>query len=376
MTFRRAHVAVVIPAHNEESVIGSVVATVPGLVDHIVVVDDGSTDRTSEVVREAACRDARVQLVRFDKNRGVGAAVSAGIEAARKARPDVVVTVDGDGQMSWDDLEHFVAPIVDGAADITKGNRLLTPRDWATIPTIRLLGNAALSLLTKIASGYWSIADSQSGYFAFSRYALDSIDWPKLYPRYGRENDTLVRANVAGCRVADVPIRPIYGVGERSGMRLPRLVLAIALLLFRRFWWRMFHKYILRDFHPLVFFYALAILAALGALGMFGHLLQFWIANGYISPLTALAVAFLSVTSLNSLFFAFWMDMQVNAPLAVRLPEYFGIRTEIEIERGGQAESATDADRSTSQHPQIAHRDVGLGGSIPKREQGRRDDEH
>ncbi len=374
MTFRRAHVAVFIPAHNEEAVIGSVVATVPGLVDHVIVVDDGSTDRTSDIVGEAACRDARVELVRLDKNRGVGAAVSAGIAAARKKRPDVVVTVDGDGQMSWDDLEHFVAPIVDGTTDIAKGNRLLAPRDWATIPTIRLLGNAALSLLTKIASGYWSIADSQSGYFAFSRYALDSIDWSKLYPRYGRENDTLVRANVAGCRVADVPIRPIYGVGERSGMRLPRVVLAVAFLLFRRFWWRMFYKYILRDFHPLVFFYSLAIVAALGALGMFGHLIQFWIAKGFISPQTALAVAFLSVTSLNSLFFAFWMDMQVNAPLAVRLPDYFGIRSDIEIEREGEADGAIDGSGSVSQHPQIAHRDVALGGPIPKPEHGRRGD--
>jgi hypothetical protein len=200
-------------------------------------------------------------------------------------------------------------------------------------------------LLTKIASGYWSVADSQSGFTAASRYALDNIEWEKLYHGYGRPNDVLVRANVVNCRVADVPIRPIYGVGERSSMKIIKVVFTISLLLFRRFWWRMFHKYMLRDFHPLVFFYLLSVVTALGGALLGGRLIWLWIEDGRIPPINALAVAFLAITTLNSLFFAFWMDMQVNAPLAVRLPEYFEVRAGVTARKRSSGTRKESVDR-------------------------------
>ncbi len=332
MALRGSSIAVLIPAYNEERNIERVLAGVPSCVDHVVVVDDGSKDATAAIVGRLANSDSRIHLIEFERNRGVGAAISAALVWARDQRCDVAVTVDGDGQMAWEDMAHLIAPIVDGRADLTKGNRLYSPRDWATIPKLRLFGNAALSLLTKIASGYWSVADSQTGYMAFSAYALENIDWDRLYKSYGRPNDILVKANVANCRVADVPIRPIYGVGERSNMRIAKVLFGIAFLLFRRFWWRLFYKYVLRDFHPLVFFYLLAIVAALADIGLGVHIVLSWINNGRIPQISALAAAFLAVTAMNSLFFAFWMDMQVNAPLAVRLPEFFGIRSEIATE--------------------------------------------
>ena len=333
MALNGATIAVLIPAFNEERQIGGVLAGAPSYVDEIVVVDDGSKDGTVQVVQERARCDPRIHLIQLEKNRGVGTAVATAYVYARDKHHDVAVTIDADGQMSWDDLEHLVKPIVDGRADVTKGNRLLSPSDWSAIPKIRLFGNAALSLLTKIASGYWSIADSQSGYVACSRYALDNIEWEKLYRSYGRPNDILVKANVANCRVADIPIRPMYGVGERTSMKVGKVLFTIAFLLFRRFWWRLFNKYVLRDFHPLVFFYLLSVTSFVLTIPLIVHMLLTYIDTSRIPQLSALITVFLAVTALNSLFFAFWMDMQVNAPLAVRPPEAFEIRREIAIEQ-------------------------------------------
>jgi hypothetical protein len=151
-----------------------------------------------------------------------------------------------------------------------------------------------------------------------------------VYPRYGRPNDVLVLANVAECRVADVPVTPVYGVGERSSMSIARVTFTITRLLMRRFWWRLFHKYLLRDFHPLLFFYVLATATFLGSLAMFARLLYFWITNGAVPPMTALAFFFFTITSLNSLFFAFWMDMQANTHLAVKLPAHPQARARVD----------------------------------------------
>ena len=320
MAFKDYAVAVLIPAYNESTQIRRVIESVPKYVDHIVVVDDASTDGTSTVVQSAASIDRRVHLIRLEQNRGVGGALSMAYAWARENDVDIAVTVDGDGQMDPDEMASLIQPIVEGTADYTKGNRLWNPGDWRIIPRIRLVGNAVLSLLTKIASGYWAVADSQSGYTAAGRFALERIDWNSMYGRYGRPNDVLVLANVADCRVADVPITPIYGVGERSSMKIAKVILTISMLLFRRFWWRLIRKYLLRDFHPLLFFYVLATITATISFGLLIRLVYYWIVNGAVPQLTAVGLSFFVITTLNSLFFAYWMDMQANAHLAVKLP--------------------------------------------------------
>jgi glycosyltransferase involved in cell wall biosynthesis len=320
MTYRGAKVAVLIAAYNEATQIGKVLTGLPRYVDHIVVVDDASTDSTVEEIEAVATTDQRVRLLTLERNMGVGGALARAYTWARENDIDVAVSVDGDGQMDPDEMESLIDPIVEGRADYTKGNRLADPGGWRVIPRVRLFGNAVLSLMTKMASGYWSVADSQSGYSAAGHAALHRIDWSSMYPRYGRPNDVLVLANVADCRVADVPITPIYGVGERSTMKIVKVTFLIAGLLIRRFWWRLFQKYLLRDFHPLLFFYLLGTITALIALGLTGRLFYRWILDGMVPQITALAAAFFTITSLNSLFFAFWMDMQANEHLAVRLP--------------------------------------------------------
>lgn len=341
-----ARIAVLIPAFNEESQIAGVLRSLPEYVDRVIVIDDASEDRTVDVVRDEATRDARIQLVPLSENLGVGGAVAIGYRLARDEGFDVAVTIDGDGQMDPDEMRSLVDPLLQGHADYTKGNRLTDALSWRQIPKVRLFGNAVLSLLTKVASGYWLVADSQSGYTAANRYALEQIDWNSLYRSYGRPNDILVLANMADCRVADVPVRPVYGVGERSSMKILKVTFTISSLLFRRFWWRIFRKHLVRDFHPLLFFYLLATVAGLATLILASRLLWIWGTAGFVPPITALAAAFFGMTGLNALFFAFWMDMQANEHLAVRLHARASRRGGGVVARVGEAgEAETDDDK-------------------------------
>src|SRR3954452_8205034 len=246
-------VAVVVPAYNEEALIASTVSTIPAFVDRIIVVDDASRDATVERVTGA---DPRVDLIVHERNEGVGAAIITGYKRAIAEEIDITCVMAADGQMDPDDLETLVQAISADQVDYAKANRLFTGQAWELIPRTRYLGNAVLSLLTKVASGYWHVADSQSGYTAISRRMLGMLDLDRVYTNYGFPNDLLVHLNVWNARVRDFSSRPVYGVGERSGIRYRKVVPRISWLLVKGFFWRLREKYVIRDFHPLVFFYA------------------------------------------------------------------------------------------------------------------------
>ena len=214
--FRQLRVSVVIPAFNEAGKIAATVASVPNLVDHVVVVDDASTDETSERVDT----DDRVELLRHGTNRGVGAAIATGYRRALEKDCDVAVVMAGDGQMDPDDLPALLAPIATGDADYVKGNRFKHPDIWSAMPKSRIVGNVLLSAATRVTSGYSHVFDSQCGYTAIHRRALAAIDLDVLWSRYGYPNDLLSRLYVAGVRVVDVPVRPIYGDHWRSGINI------------------------------------------------------------------------------------------------------------------------------------------------------------
>jgi glycosyltransferase involved in cell wall biosynthesis len=181
-------VGVVIPAHDEEKLIGATIAGVPAFVDRIYVVDDNSRDATSERARDA--NDPRVEVIRHERNEGVGAAIVTGYKRALAEAVDVTAVMAADNQMDPNDLETLCLPVARGDVDYAKANRLFTGQAWQLIPRYRYLGNAALSLLTKIASGYWHVADSQSGYTAISLPYLELLDLDRIYKRYGFPNDT------------------------------------------------------------------------------------------------------------------------------------------------------------------------------------------
>jgi glycosyltransferase involved in cell wall biosynthesis len=309
-------VAVVIPAHDEEKLIGATISGVPDFVDRIVVVDDRSKDGTAAAVE--ALNDPRVELIRHERNQGVGAAIVTGYKRARDEGIDVTAVMAGDNQMDPSDLETLVLPVARGEVDYAKANRLFTGQAWDLIPRTRYLGNAVLSLLTKVASGYWHVADSQTGYTAISLEYLRLLDLDRIYKGYGMPNDMLVHLNIWNARVRDFPSRPIYNVGERSGIRLRKVVPRISWLLLKGFFFRMREKYVIRDFHPLVFFYFLGFLmTTIGlALGIVEVVLRL-MGNAITTP-TIVLVALLLISGSQFMLFAMWFDMESNKDLGGR----------------------------------------------------------
>lgn len=314
--FKGARVGVVVPAYKEEKLIGKVIETMPDFVDVIVVVDDFSPDRTSEVVQGYISQmRERIHLLRHEVNQGVGGAIATGYKWCRDNEIDVAVVMAGDAQMDPADLPALLDPVVLDNVDYTKGNRLFTGDAWNIIPRVRYLGNSMMSLLTKIASGYWHVADSQCGYTAIGAGALKIVDWDQMYKRYGQPNDLLVRLNIHNMRVRDVPVKPIYNVGEESGIKPLRMIPRFSWFLLRLFFYRMIHKYVIRDFHPLVFFYVMGIgLLVPGFL--FGLALMFYrLIAGPVAMTSALFAVFLFVSGLQSVFFAMLFDMEGNQNL-------------------------------------------------------------
>ncbi len=311
--FEGKRVAVVVPAYNEERLVVVTLGGIPELVDRIYVVDDASTDGTSERARGVG--DSRVEVIRHERNKGVGGAIVTGYSRALEEGIDVVCVMAADNQMDPAELAELVGPVARGEVEYAKANRLVSGEAWKVIPRTRYLGNAVLSLLTKIASGYWHVADSQAGYTALSASALRRLDLDRIYPRYGFPNDLLVHLNVQNARVRDIPSRPIYDVGERSGIRLRSVIPRISWLLFKGFWWRMGHKYVIRDFHPLVFFYSFGVLMTLAGFVLGALELVLRIAGNAITTPTIVLVAVLLIAGLQMTLFAMWFDMEANKDL-------------------------------------------------------------
>jgi len=316
--FEGRRVAVVVPAHNEEKLIARVLETMPAIVDRVVVVDDASSDRTGEILCEAGRRmGGRLRVIRHPQNGGVGAAIVTGYKAVlgEGTENTVVAVMAGDAQMDPADLPRLLVPLVKDQADYTKGNRLFTGEAWKIIPRHRYLGNAALSFLTKVASGYWHVADSQSGYTAITGEALAVLQLDRLFRRYGFPNHLLVELNNYDFRVRDVPIRPVYGVGEVSGIRLHRVVPTLSWLLVKCYFWRMKEKYIIRDFHPLIFFLVFGLALTSVGLGLGAWILYHRIAVGALAATTVIFDAFCLIMGFQMLLFAMWMDMERNKGL-------------------------------------------------------------
>jgi glycosyltransferase involved in cell wall biosynthesis len=308
-------VAVVVPAYEEETLLPETLAGIPEFVDRLYVVDDASRDATRERADEAAARDPRIVVLAHERNQGVGAAILTGYRRALEERVDVTCVMAADNQMDPSDLEALVSPVVRGEVDYAKANRLITGQAWQLIPRHRYLGNAVLSLMTKIASGYWHVADSQSGYTAIGLDTLERLDLDRIYPRYGFPNDMLVHLNIVNARVRDVPSRPVYGVGERSGIKLRSVVPRISWLLVKAFFWRLREKYVIRDFHPLVFFYTFGIVMSLAGLGLGISLVVLRALGHGITAATGVLVALLLIFGSQFTLFAMWFDMESNKDL-------------------------------------------------------------
>jgi glycosyltransferase involved in cell wall biosynthesis len=357
-------VAVVIPAYNEETQIGLVIETMPDFVDRIIIINDKSTDRTAEVVKECIAKDSsakikienilnnvkpnrynranmlvqdlqkqeinlytpsevvntnkeedRIILINHLQNGGVGAAIAQGYKWAKDHGIDCTAVMAGDGQMDPDELESICLPVVKDDVDYVKGNRLIHRSALLVIPKVRYLGNSILSILTKVASGYWHVSDTQTGYTAISNKALNAIRIHEIYKSYGMPNDMLVKLNIAFCTLKEVEIKPIYDVGEQSKMKIWKVIPRISWLLFTSFFKRLWLKYFFRDFHPLFILYNVSFLLGIISLPLLYKVVHLVILGKDVNPVTLLALGFLLITSLQSLLFAMWMDIQDNERL-------------------------------------------------------------
>ncbi len=357
-------VAVVVPAYNEEKQILQVISTMPDFVDRIVVINDFSADRTGEIVlnyiktqpstggtlvarnrpeqtkynhaeivlHEMAQKELqyyvpaevanekpesdRIILINHLTNGGVGAAIARGYKWCLDHHIDCIAVMAGDGQMDPSELESICMPVIEDGIDYVKGNRLIHRSAWLVMPRTRFIGNSILSILTKIASGYWHVSDTQCGYTAISLNALKAIRIHDIYRSYGMPNDLLVKLNIAFCTIKEMGIKPVYNIGEESKMRVVKVIPKISWLLFKSFFKRLWIKYLIKDFHPLFLLYHFAFILGIFTIPYMmkiGNIVLFTSDN--VSPLTMLAFVFLFISAFQSLLFAMWMDIQDNERL-------------------------------------------------------------
>ena len=357
-------IAVVVPCYNEETQIGMVIETMPDFVDRIIIINDKSKDKTSEIVRSYISEDKtekikipnilddvkpnrynranivlqdiqkeeitkftpsqvynsdidfdRIILIDHLENGGVGAAIARGYKWAKDHGIDCTAVMAGDGQMDPNELESICSPVVYDDVDYVKGNRLIHRSALLVIPKVRYIGNSVLSILTKMASGYWHVSDTQTGYTAISNKALNAIRIHEIYKSYGMPNDVLVKLNIAFCTLKEVEIKPVYDVGEQSKMKIWKVIPRVSWLLTKLFFKRLWVKYLFRDFHPLFLLYNMSFVLGIGSIVYGLKIIDHWMNSVEINTLTILAFFFLFISAFQSFLFAMWMDIQDNERL-------------------------------------------------------------
>jgi glycosyltransferase involved in cell wall biosynthesis len=237
-------IAVVIPAYKVSAHIEGVIASIGKKVAHIIVVDDACPEQSGAVAKKI--KDPRVTVVFHDKNQGVGGATVTGYKKALETDAEIVVKLDGDGQMDPGFIPQLIAPLVSNLADYAKGNRFSSVENLESMPFIRVLGNAGLSFMTKLSSGYWTVTDPTNGFTAIRREILEELRFAKIHRRFFFESDMLFRLNLLGAAVADVPMKANYG-SEKSNLSVVKSLFQFPWLHFVNHHKRIFYSYYLRE---------------------------------------------------------------------------------------------------------------------------------
>jgi len=314
--YKNKKISLVIPAYNEEKLIKPTLKNIPTLVDRVYVVDDKSPDNQNLVVKGCSTADKRIVLLRHKVNTGPGGAIITGYLQSNKEGYDIAVVVGGDNQMPLGEIRNFLKPIIEGKADYAKGNRFLLNKIEDTLdkmPKKRLIGNWLITALTKVASGYYKAMDVVDGYTAISSRAIDAVDWSKAWKGYGYPMDFLIRMNAYGFKVVDIPRTAIYLPGERqSQIKGLKYFIKVSPMLIKNFFWRLNFKYLYLDFHPLVFFYYLAlILLPVGfILGLYLVANKLLMGGVNVSGPIAIFDALLIISGVQFLLFAMLFDME------------------------------------------------------------------
>lgn len=292
-------IAVVVPAYQADRWVGDTLATIPAYVRRIFVVVDGATDGTGPAVNEAAASDPRIVRIDHADNRGVGAAMRSGYRRALEEGAGIIAKMDADGQMDPSALSALLVPIALGRADYTKGNRFVHSREIRAMPPVRLIGNAALSLISKLSTGYWNLLDPTNGFTAISREALSAIDLEQLDDGFFFESSMLTELSLVRAVSVDVAIPARYG-GESSHLSVTRSLFEFAAKHARAFLRRLWLRYVVLDFS------AVSLLLAIGLpLALFGVVfgIRAWIHSSMQDiPATAGTVMVAAFTTAAGLF--------------------------------------------------------------------------
>ncbi len=247
MNFTEFNITVVIPAYRVEHDIEAVINGIPGYVKHIIVVDDASPDSTADLVAALSKNDMRLSLIRHTQNQGVGGAMASGFCKALELGAQIVIKLDGDGQMDPAHFPALITPLIQGRADYAKGNRFRDFVSLRNMPFIRRIGNLGLSFLTKAATGYWNIFDPTNGYFAIRAEVLAALPLDQLDKRYFFETSMLAKLYLLNALVLDVPIPARYGK-ETSHLSIRRAAFEFPVKLLVTFLQRIALRYYIYDF--------------------------------------------------------------------------------------------------------------------------------
>ena len=306
-------IGVVVPAYNEEALILDTLCSIPSYVDKIFCVNDGSTDSTLDLIISQQEIDGRIVLIDHETNQGLGQSLIDGYLASLNSEIDITAVMAGDNQMHPDDLPSLLNRLIEEDFDYVKGNRLLH-KSVGSMPRYRFLGNALLTILTKFATGYYSLMDPQCGYTAIKTSALRNIPITSTTRGYGYNADILCMLNIGGYGVTDVPVKPVYG-REVSKIKLWKYIPKTSWILMRLFFHRLWWRYVVLDFHPLVLFYLFALFTTcFVVLPLLVRFFVLYFALGEAPQTTLIILVFATITALQSILFAIWMDMDYNRP--------------------------------------------------------------
>jgi len=310
--YKHKKVGIYVPAYNEEANIGEVIETMPDYVDIILVVDDCSKDKTSEVVKKYMKKDKRIVLERNERNRGNGYGAIFAYQKLIEMGMDLICPMAGDGQTEPQYLPRLLDPVVNDECDFAKGNRFLEAAVYKKMPAYRYWGNIFVTMINKFSTGYYSMYDSLNGYYVVRASVLKKINFNKLGDRYEFENSFWIQLNIAGARGKDVSIPPIYK-NEQSKIRLWKVVIPTLRVLIKGFFERIFYKYILYNFSPVGLFFIAGTL--LGAFGwIFGLIILITsIGPNEASTATVMVSVVPIILSIQLLLQAIVLDMQ-NEP--------------------------------------------------------------
>jgi glycosyltransferase involved in cell wall biosynthesis len=310
--YKNYKICVIVPAFNEEALIIETLNGIPEYVDKICVINDASTDNTFALLKNQKQKDCRIEIINHIKNEGLGKSLIDGYKLSKiNDEINITAVMASDNQMHPDDLVNLLDKIIDEEYDYIKGNRLLHIK-ILSMPKHRFIGNSILTILTKFATGYYSLMDPQCGYTAIRNSVLKKIPIEKMTKGYGYNADILCMLNIQRFKVSDVEVQPIYDK-EKSKIKLWKYIPKTSGILINLFFRRLWQRYIVLDFHPLVLFYLFALFNMIFIiLPLTIRFFVLYFKTDEAPKTTLVILVFSILMTFQSILFAIWMDMDYN----------------------------------------------------------------